>query len=245
MILFLIAIFAGVLTILAPCVLPLLPVIIGSSDGSKKWISGRALRIISALALSVILFTLLLKASTLLIDIPQSFWAWFSGSIIILLGIVTIFPTLWSKIPGVNKLQVGSNKALGTGYSKKTVWGDVIVGLSLGPVFTTCSPTYFFILATVLPASLELGILYLIGFTIGMSVSLLIVAVVGQRLVASLTNHQKGLDIAKKVFGVLFILVGIAIITGFDKQLSTMILDAGGTGLVNFEEGLVDQFQTK
>ena len=70
--------FSGVLTVLAPCILPLLPVIIGTSAGARSKITPYV--VIGALSLSILVFTYVLKASTLLIDIPQSFWAYFSGS---------------------------------------------------------------------------------------------------------------------------------------------------------------------
>ena len=175
MIFFLIAIFSGALTILSPCILSLLPVVIGSSDeeGTAKHISRKSLVVIASLSVSVILFTLLLKASTLLIDIPQVFWSWFSGIVLIILGVVTIYPSLWAKIPLVNKLHNASNKAVGKGYQKKSMAGDIIIGAALGPVFTTCSPTYFFIIATILPASFLTGSLYLGAFTFGLALSLL------------------------------------------------------------------------
>ncbi len=63
---------AGVLTILAPCVLPVLPVVLAGSVTEKKWWYPYLVTL--SLAVSVVLFTVLLKASTLLIDIPSSFW---------------------------------------------------------------------------------------------------------------------------------------------------------------------------
>lgn len=98
MILFLISFIAGVLTVLAPCILPLLPVVIGgslSNGGASTFNKKKAFTIIMSLGLSVIVFTLLLKASTLFIDIPEYVWKWISGSIVILLGLVTLFPSLW------------------------------------------------------------------------------------------------------------------------------------------------------
>lgn len=74
---------AGVLTILAPCVLPVLPVILaGSLSEKKKWYP---YVVTFSLAFSIVLFTLLLKVSTLFIDIPPSFWKNFSGMILIFL----------------------------------------------------------------------------------------------------------------------------------------------------------------
>lgn len=72
---------AGVLTILAPCVLPVLPVILAGSLTEKKWWYPYV--ITGSLAISIVVFTVLLKASTLLIDIPSSFWKYFSGMILL------------------------------------------------------------------------------------------------------------------------------------------------------------------
>lgn len=240
MLFFLISILAGVLTILAPCILPLLPVVISTADETKRGISKRAVVVIGSLSLSVIVCTLLLKATTLFISIPDSFWTWFSGSIIAFLGIVTIFPSLWSQIPFVNKINLASNKALGTGYQKNNNYGDIIIGASLGPVFTTCSPTYLFILATVLPASPVVGFVYLLGFTFGLTISLFAVAYFGQKIVNKIFTNESKTEKLKKVFGVLFLIVGVAIITGYDKKLSSLILDTGFGGTINFEEKLIN-----
>ncbi|MDQ3065153.1 MAG: cytochrome C biogenesis protein, partial [bacterium] len=80
---------AGVLTVAAPCVLPLLPVIIGGalleSDKDKaddrQWL--RPLVIAISLAASVITFTLLIKATTALLGVPQIVWQIVSGTIVL------------------------------------------------------------------------------------------------------------------------------------------------------------------
>ena len=73
----LISFFSGILTVLAPCVLPLLPVILGGglAGQSKK----RPYVIIASLILSLLLFTLLLKASTVLIDVDPIVWDYVAG----------------------------------------------------------------------------------------------------------------------------------------------------------------------
>ena len=228
---------------MAPCILPLLPIIIGSSNTEvEKKISLKSLRIIFSLSVSVIVFTLLLKASTLLIDIPNSFWTGFSGITITILGLVMIFPRIWSKIPVVNKIKNSGNKSLATGHQKANHKGDYIVGLSLGPVFSTCSPTYLFIIATVLPASFGVGLIYLLGFTFGLVISLLLVAYFGQIIVNKVTNNSKKSEITKKVFGVIILVVGLSIITGLDKDFEAWILDSGYGATIEFEDKLIEEF---
>ena len=242
MIFFFISILAGVLTVLAPCILPLLPIVIGASEAGNHKISKRATTVITSLSFSVILFTLLLKASTLFIDIPQSFWAGFSGTLLFLVGIVMIFPEIWNKISFINKLNLSSNKIVGEGYKKKNYKGDILIGFALGPVFTTCSPTYLFIIATILPASFIIGLFYLIGFTLGLAISLLLIAYFGQKLVNKLSQNSEKTDKIKKVFGVVITIIGILIFTGYDKKIETYILDSGYGATINFEEGLIDKF---
>src|SRR3989338_2222076 len=206
-----ISILAGVFTVLAPCILPLLPVVVGASETNARYISRRALAVISSLSVSVIFFTLLLKASTLLIDIPQTFWSLFSGVIIILVGLAIVFPSFWTKVYYVNKISLISNKAVGAGYQKKSYTGDMLIGLALGPVFATCSPTYLFIIATALPVTFVTGLLDLFGFTVGLALSLLLIAYFGQQIVNRITVHMQTVWKLKQVFVVLIILVGIAI----------------------------------
>jgi cytochrome c-type biogenesis protein len=243
MIFFFISLLAGILTVLAPCILPLLPIVIGSSEPEQgRHISRRALVVILSLSFSVIIFTLLLKVSTILIAIPQTFWNIFSGVTIIAVGFIIVFPTLWEHVPGVSKISVLGNKAIGSGYQKKSYQGDMLIGLALGPVFTTCSPTYLFIIATILPAGFVTGFIYLLGFTLGLAISLTLIAFFGGQLVNKITSHMGAASAVKRIFGILIILVGIAILTGYDKKLETAILDAGYGATINFEENLIQRF---
>ena len=242
MTLFLISLVAGVLTVLAPCVLPLLPVIVGGSidSGAEGVVSKkRAITVTLALGVSVILFTLLLKASTLFITIPQSFWTGLSGGIILLFGLVTLFPELWEKVSVMGRINRQSNQVVGVGLQKKGFWGDVIVGAALGPVFSTCSPTYFIVLATVLPQRPALGFLYLLAYTVGLCVSLLLVALIGQRIVDKLGVASDPKGWFKRTLGVIFLLVGIAIISGFDKRIEAGLLSSGIFDITKVEQKLL------
>src|SRR3989344_483305 len=245
MLLLLISFIAGILTVLAPCILPLLPVIIGHSITDTTPSRRRLFVVVASLGISVILFTLLLKASSLLIDIPQDFWKWISGGIIFLFGLTMVFPDLWEKFSFANTLSIKSNKVLTKGYQKNSVWGDVIIGASLGPIFSACSPTYFVILATVLPVSLFLGITYLFTYVLGLSLALIVVALLGERIMAKVGKVSDPRGWFKKIFGVIFILVAIAIISGYDKKLQISLLDAGFLDVTKIEQKLLEKNDKK
>ena len=92
---------------------------------------------------------------------------------------------------------------------------------------SSCSPTYFVILATVLPASFFLGTTYLIAYAIGLSGILLLIALLGQRFVGGLNKLSDPKGWFKKSIGVLFLLVGLSIMTGFDKTIEAYLVDLG------------------
>ena len=230
---------AGVLTVLAPCILPLLPVVIGSSASGRSKLTPYV--VVASLGVSVILFTFLLKASTAFIMVPQEFWTYLSGGILFLFGVTLVFPTVWENLPGLSRFSIGSNKLMGMGFRKKNVFGDIIVGASLGPIFSTCSPTYFVILASVLPASFLLGTVYLFTYTCGLCLMLLFIALLGEKFTSRLNNLSDPRNWFKRSLGILFILLGLSIALGLEKKLETHILNSGFFDITTIEQKLLEK----
>ena len=220
------AFIAGVLTTLAPCVLPLLPVIVGGSisQSGKKSIK-RAFLIAGSLGISVIIFTLLLKATTYFIDIPNSFWQSISGLILISLGLFAAKPSIWEHISMKLLLQSRSTPLLSKARQREGMAGAIFTGAALGPVFSSCSPLYAYVIVTVLPASFTEGLALLFAYSLGLSGTLLAIALIGQRLIKSLGWAANPEGLFRKGLGWIFIIVGIVIIAGWDKDIQTWILE--------------------
>ncbi|MDE1941335.1 MAG: redoxin domain-containing protein, partial [Patescibacteria group bacterium] len=224
--------------VLAPCVLPLLPVILAGSV-SETVNKRRPIIIISSLAISVFIFTLILKGSTALINVGPSVLSFISAAILAAFGLTLIFPETWAKlvlkIPGHNRPDRWITKGYG---GRSSFWTDVIVGAALGPVFTTCSPTFFVILATVLPASFAMGAADLLAYIIGLALILLLVAFIGQRIIDRLGWATDPNGWFRKALGVLFIILAVAIVGGYDKQLESSILNSGFFDVTNVEQSI-------
>ena len=242
MTLLLLSFIAGILTVLAPCILPLLPVILGGSLSGATPSKKRAVIVTASLGISIIVFTFALKVSTLFIMVPPLLWQYLSGGIIVAFGIITLFPTVWEGLPFIAALNRKSNAVLGEGFQKKNFWGDVLIGAALGPVFSSCSPTYFLVLATVLPRSPLVGFLYLLAYTLGLSLALLLIVLVGVRIVNRLGVVADPHSTFKKIIGILFILVGMAVITGYDKKVENKVLDSN-FNITRLEQRLLDSNQ--
>lgn len=303
------AMLAGVLTTLAPCVLPMLPVIVGSSivgTGGKGGAGGgsgggkggagrggtggsnggpggaavagasgggtvagmsvgtetgtrevtedvvdlaaerklarrRAYVITASLGASLAIFTLLLKATTAFIDIPAEVWAGIAGGILIVLGLTGLFPAAWDKVSATLSLQSRSTGRLAAARQRDGITGQVLTGAALGPVFSSCSPLYGYVIVTVLPADFWYGMVLLAAYLVGLCGTLLAISLAGQRLVRNLRWLADPHGWFRRVLGGAFVLVGIAIITGFDKTIQTWVLENSPIAPWNLDSGFIPQ----
>ncbi len=242
MLLLITSFLAGILTVFAPCVLILLPVIVGSSlavDANKKIDRLKPYIISISLGISVLLFTLLLKASTVLINVDPQVWKSVSGGIVIILGLSLLFPLMWAKLSAGVGLESSTNTILSKVTKKSGIVGYVLTGAALGPVFSACSPVYAVILATVLPVNLGLGLIYMTLYAIGLSLALLAIALGGRRLTKRLNWTAKPNGWFRRSLAILLIVVGLAVITGVDKKVQTWILVHVPLNSTRLEEKLV------
>lgn len=225
---------AGVLTVLAPCTLPFLPVLLsGVATNTKDW--RKPFAIVAGLAGSIFVFTFLLKVSTTLLGVPHMVWQFISGGILVLFGAVMLFPTIWEHLSA--KFSASSNSWLAGAMKKKGIGGDLLIGAALGPVFSSCSPTYALILASVLPVTPVVGVLYLLAYLMGLAAILLLVAFLGQRVIAILKPASNPRGWFKRSLGIIFLVIGLFIIFGLDKKLQTFVLDQGWYDPIsNFEQ---------
>lgn len=239
------AVVAGVLTTLAPCVLPLLPVIVGGSVAAPTTNAGavptggasvrtaprlaastrRALTVTASLGLSVVAFTLLLRASTALLGIEPMVWNALSGGILVLLGLVMAFPRLWEQVSARLDLQGRSTQRLAAARGVDGTTGAVLTGAALGPVFTSCSPLYAYLVVTVVPAEPARGIARLLAYVVGLCGTLLVVALAGARVIRRLGWAADSRSAWRRGLGVVFVLVGVAVLFGLDRDLQAWVIE--------------------
>ena len=237
MLITLISFVAGCLTVFAPCVLPLLPVIIGGAIATDKHDRGRPYIIAGSLVLAVVGFTLALKVSTLAAGVSQQVLNVASGVLLIVLGLALFAPALWAKVAMVSKFEIVSDQLLAkAGHNRQPVIGSVLIGLALGPVFASCSPTYAFILASVLPRNLAVGTLYLFAYAIGLAAALLAVALAGRRLTSRLGWALNPNGWFRRAFGALLVAVGLVVAFGLTANIEVWV-----AGHLPFNEASLEQ----
>ncbi len=248
------AVLAGVLTTLAPCVLPLLPVVVGGAvtpvgapirmpvgrigaggsteadrapSAPRPALTGprRALIVTAALGVSVTVFTLLLQVSTALIGVPRGVWQTVSGGLLVALGLTQAFPVLWERL--ALRLSLGSltGRRLAGARTRDGVGGAVLTGAALGPVFSSCSPLYGYLVVTLLPAEPGYGLVLLLAYVVGLCATLLLVALAGQRAIRRLRWAADPEGLFRRGIGVLLLAVGVLVLTGGDHVLQAWVIE--------------------
>lgn len=235
--LLIVAFLAGILSVLAPCVLPVLPVILGGSLGAQK--RYRPLVIVASTAICIVLFTMLLKVSTALINIPQQVWSTISAIIIIAYGLTLLRPTLRERVSA--SLWLSNTNRLAD-RAKRTTWmrWDILLWASLGPIFASCSPTYALLLSVVFPNSPLAGLGYTIVYAIWFALLLLVFAYGGRAIIKKSSWAANPNGRFKKWLGILLVITGILIVTWYMKKLEVGLLSGGAFDVGRIEQSLLE-----
>ena len=221
-----VALLAGALSVLAPCVVGLLPILIGRSvaPGSR---AHSAVLVIVGLCASIFAFTMLFRATTLLVDVPQRVWQYIAGAILVGFGIVSLLPQLWDWISARLRLAEVGDRGAHLGIGRQSRAGDLVLGASLGPAFSACSPTYALIVAVILPVTPAEGAAYLLAYLVGLAAMMAVIVIGGRRAVTALGWGVNPHGWFRRVLGVFFILFGVAIATGLDKEVLSFVVENG------------------
>jgi cytochrome c-type biogenesis protein len=208
----------------------LLPLIVGGSAINKTNHKYTPFIITASLVISIFVFSLTLRTGSEFLglsEIPQSIWAKISGGLVALLGLVLLFPQIWDQVSAKTGFQASSNKLMAKSSNHKGVVSSILTGAALGPVFTSCSPTYAFILFSILPRSYFEGSVLLVAYCLGLAIMLLSIAILGKHFVDRIKWAANPEGNFRRGVGILFILIGLAVWTGLDKVLEEYLLGIG------------------
>lgn len=238
---FLISFLAGILTVLAPCVFPLLPVIIGSA--SQDYNKRRPFVIISSLSVFIILITILIRFGEGILNISNDLLTTISGIILICFGIISLFPKIWDTFSYKLQLSAKSDQILHKSSRRSGIYSEILIGAALGPVFTSCSPTYIVIIGLSLQATSQIqAIIYLVGYVLGLAAILILISLGGQSIIKKLRWASNPNGFFKKIVGIVFILIGLLVLFGGQKFFQEIVIDSPiFKSINNFEINLVQK----
>jgi cytochrome c biogenesis protein CcdA len=227
------SLLAGLLTVLSPCVLPAIPLVVGSAAQQHRY---GPLLLAAGMITAFTLIGVTLASVGGLIGINQHFVRELAAFLIVLFGIVLLSEKLQEKMAkALAPIASGAE-----GFLNKSnlpgLGGQFMVGVLLGAIWSPCSgPTLG---AAITLAAQEKAVwqaaVVMLFFAIGSSLPLLAIAYLSRE---TFLKHRGGVMTAAKrgklLFGGILIVVGLAVGVGFDKKLETWMLRASPDWLID------------
>lgn len=227
------AFIAGVLSVLSPCVLPLLPIVLGAAASEHRL---GPVALAAGVALSFVAIGLFVATIGFGLGIDGDSFRRIAAVVMMVFGGVLMVPALQTRFATAGG-PVGNwmDQTFG-GFSTSGIGGQFAVGLLLGTVWSPCvGPTLG--AASVLAAqgkNLESVGLTMTAFGIGAAFPLVAFGMVSRELLARWRHGMVAAGaVIKQLLGAVLIVAGILILTGLDKALETYLVNASPQWLTN------------
>ncbi len=217
---------AGILSTLSPCVLPILPIVLASA-ASEHRLAPAALA--AGLALSFTAIALFVATAGFAIGLDNDVFRRVAAVLLVVIGIVLALPGLQAKLSvAASPLAGWAENRLG-GISGTGVSGQFAVGVLLGAVWSPCAGPALGAASLLASQGKDLGevALVMILFGIGAALPLLAIGMLSREAALRLRGKLMGAGRALRLgLGAILIVLGAAILTGYDEQAETWLLNA-------------------
>lgn len=218
------AFLAGLLSTLSPCVLPLLPVVLGSAAAEHR-LAPAALA--AGLALSFTGIGLFVATIGFSAGLDTDVFRYAAAGLLIAIGVVLMVPALQERVTvAASPISNFMHSRFG-GIAAGGVSGQFALGLLLGAVWTPCVGPTLGAASLLAAQGKQLGevALVMIVFGIGAALPLLLLGLLSREAMLRWRNRAMGLGGGmRKVLGGILAVVGVAIILGLDKKLEAALI---------------------
>jgi len=209
------ALLAGVVTVAAPCTLPMLPILLGASVGQTGKV--RPAMIALGFVMSFSMVALLLGAITRVFDFDPNHLRNAAAVVLVGFGLLMIWPTplewLSTRIGGFSRHSAASRQG---------VIGGFVLGTTLGLVWTPCAGPVLGSILTVVATSQDTAwaSLLLIVYAIGAALPMLAIAYGGQAVTTRVRSVARIAPRLQQGFGI--VVIAFALLSYF--QYDTLIV---------------------
>jgi cytochrome c biogenesis protein CcdA len=216
---------AGSLTTLSPCVFPLLPLVLGGAVQSNPL---APLAMGAGMTASFAGIGLLLGALGPALGVDADSVRTLGAAMLIAFGLVMLVPVLNERFTQAVMPIASSAQAASSRLNAGSLLGALALGGLLGLVWSPCSGPLLASAMTLVASEGGAGRgAFILGlFGLGAAVPLVVAAYASRsgfvRARGWVLTHAETL---KKVFGLLIVTAGVAILTGADKWLEAQVLD--------------------
>ena len=229
---------AGVLSILSPCVLPLVPIVLGVAVAAHPL---GALALAAGLAVSFTVLGLLLALVGFGLGIDAGTFRLIAALIMILLGAVLLVPSWQARLAVAAGPVSGWADRRSADLAISGMAGQFAIGLLLGAVWSPCvGPTLG--AASLLAAQgqdLPRVTLTMALFGIGAGLPLVLIGLLSRSTLMQVRSRLMSAGkLGKGVLGAALIFIGVAIVSGVDKKVEAWLVDASPEWLTRLTTSL-------
>lgn len=214
--LMLLALLAGGLTVLSPCILPILPPLLSASVSTK--LKHRPFWIILGLVLSFTFFGVIFTVFGGFLGLSHQTLRNAALAVLLLLSLTLMWPALWegfgnrisrlaTKIPGTNVLPENQGRL-----------GAILIGMSLGLVWAPCAGPILGIILTLaaVQSSLAHSFALMGSYSLGAGAPMLLIGYGGQNIAKRLRSVTHWGELSHKILGALTFVTVIALYFNVD-----------------------------
>jgi len=214
---------AGILSILSPCVLPLLPIVLAGAV-AEHWFGPLALAL--GVATSFTAIGLFVATIGLAIGFDLTFFRYLAAVLLIGLGVVLLVPRMQMQLATASGPMSNWTQNKFSELSTGGFGGQLSVGLLLGAIWTPCvGPTLG--AASMMAArgeNLASVALTMLSFGVGAATLLLLLAALSRELLVRWRGKMlKASSGLKMVVGALLVIAGVLTLTGYDRAVQTSV----------------------
>lgn len=224
------ALLAGLLTIASPCVLPVMPILLGTSVERPNRV--RPLFIVAGFILTFASFAMLLGAVSSTVHVAQQVLRNTGIALLALSGLLRLWPRPYDWL--VAQLQaplvrigaaIAPGMQTGGAYASRNASGNAsgnaggfVLGMSLGAVWTPCAGPVLASILVLVVKSQDLGwsALLLTLYAIGAAIPMLAIIYGGHYMTQRVRVVARHTQLLQQIFGVLVMLTALAIYLQYD-----------------------------
>lgn len=220
------AFIAGLLSILSPCVLPLLPIVLGAAAAEHR---RGPLALAAGVAVAFLAIGLFVATLGFAIGLDGDVFRIAAAIMMMLVGAILVVPPLQVRLAAAGgPISDWTERRFG-GLSAGGLGGQFGVGVLLGAVWSPCvGPTLGAAsIAAARGEDLPSVALTMAVFGLGAALPLLLLGLASrQALLRWRDRLRQGSGLLKRVLGGALVVAGLLILTGADKQVEAGLVDA-------------------
>ncbi|MGI8586088.1 MAG: cytochrome c biogenesis protein/redoxin [Chloroflexia bacterium] len=220
-----ISFLAGVLTILAPCTLPMVPLMLGATAGGGR---ARPVGIVLGLAASFTLFSVVLAAALDALGLTTDTLRLIAVFALAVFGLSLLVPAIGYRLSALlSPLARFGTRAEGQAASRGGLLGGLVIGAGLGLIWAPCVGP---IMASVITLAATRGATadsaaVALAYALGAGVPLLAIGY-GGRALAQRAGRLTRSGVVQRGFGALMLLTCLAILFKFDLKVQDAVASA-------------------